>query len=327
MRDVAAHVGVSRQLVSLVLRGAPGPSAGTRERVLASAAEIGYHANASARLLRQGRTQLLGVVFHLGSAFESAVAERLVARAAELGFGTVLGPITPDRPVAAVLADLIGQRVEGLAFFVPSEGIAPAQDAAGIVPVAVLGAAVDDDRFDNVHVDDRAGLGLAIDHLVAFGHRRIAYVHGGDNLPGRGRLAAYEAAMRSAGLGDEIDIVGDGFDEEHGASAARELLARTRLPTAIVCSGDQGAAGVLAVFARAGVRVPEDVSVIGFDDSAIAALSYHRLTSVRQDAAATAEEAIAALLGRLDSAETLPRTVRTPAQLVVRSSTGPARTD
>lgn len=323
MRDVAEHVGMSRQLVSLVLRGAPGPSAESRDRILAAAAELGYRPHTSARLLREGRTRLIGAVFSMRNPFQVRFVERLFARAAEQGFGVALGPAGAERSTDQVVADLLGERVEALVVFNPDPDATALEEASRLVPVVLLGEWTDAPYADNVHVDEAGGLRAAVEHLVGLGHRRIAYVGGEDGLVGLDRAAAYRAAMQGAGLAAETDVVPSGFSEEGGAAAARTLVARDALPTAVVCCGDQCATGLLAVFAQYGVDVPGRVSVVGFDDSYLASLSYHRLTSVRQDVEATVDAALAAVLDRTSGGGGERRRVATPTGLVVRESTGP----
>ena len=314
MRDVADSIGVSRQLVSLVLRGAPGPSAESRERILAAAADLGYRPNASARQLRQQRTRLIGIAHGMSNPFQATVVERMIARAAELGFGVVPRPLVGEHPSE-----------EAIAVF-NADPTAPAlADARKRVPIVWLGEWARDETVDNVHVDETAGLRAAVEHLVGLGHARIAYLGGLDGNVGADRAEAYRAAMRSAGLEGRIDVIPSGFDEESGAAAARSVLGRDELPTALLCCGDQVATAVLAVLARAGVAVPGDVSVVGFDDSRLAALSYHQLSSVRQDAERTVEAALGILLDRLDGSDSPRHRVATAAELVVRESTGPVR--
>lgn len=324
MRDVAEHVGMSRQLVSLVLRGAPGPSAESRERILAAAAALGYRPHTSARLLREGRTRLIGAVFSMRNPFQVRVVERLFARAAEQGFGVALGAAGPDRSTDQVVADLLGDRVEALVVFNPDPGSTALEEASRSVPVVLLGEWTDAPFADNVHVDEVGGLRAAVEHLVALGHRRIAYVGGEDGMVGRDRADAYRSAMRGAGLADEVDVVPSGFSEDDGAAAARTLVARGLLPTAVICCGDLCATGLLAVFAQRGVAVPGRVSVVGFDDSYLASLSYHRLTSVHQDVEATVDAALSAVIDRTTGDGGERRVVATPTRLEVRDSTGPA---
>lgn len=323
MADIAEHVGVSRQLVSLVLRGVPGPSAESRERVLAAAAELGYRPNASARLLRQHRTHLIGVTFGMRHPFQVSFVENLFVRAAEEGFGVVPGPVTPERPTDAVVAALMEERVEALIAFNPDPASPVLAEAIGQIPVVWLGEWVDEPAVDNVHVDEVEGLRLAVEHLVGLGHRDIEYVGGVGGAVATDRARAYRSAMTEAGLGSRARVVPSDFLEEGGAAAARRILRRRRRPTAIICGGDQCAVGALAVLARAGVPVPEEISVIGFDDSYVASLSYHRLTSVHQDAEATVGASLRAVLDRLESPDRPRQVFATETRLVVRSSTGP----
>ncbi|GLY31057.1 LacI family transcriptional regulator [Kineosporia sp. NBRC 101731] len=326
MADIAEHVGVSRQLVSLVLREAPGPSTESRERVLAAAAELGYRPNASARLLRQSRTHLIGVVFSMRNPFQVRFVERLFVRAAEQGFGVVLGPMTQERPPEAAVSALMEARVEALVAFNPGPDTQALTTAGELVPVVWLGEWVDEPTLDNVHVDEIEGLRLAVEHLMSLGHSDIEYIGGLESRVGADRIEAYRSAMAGAGLARQTKVTVTGFSEEGGASAARRILRRKRRPTAIVCGGDQCAAGALAVFARAGVAVPEEISVVGFDDSYLASLSYHQLTSVRQDVEATVEATLTSVLGHLNAADAPRRVTATRVELIVRESTGPART-
>lgn len=326
MRDIANHLGVSRQLVSLVMRGAPGPSAESRDRILAAAKELGYRPNTSARLLRQRRTHLIGAMFALRNPFEVRFVERFVERAAEEGFGVVLGAHSSERPTDVVVSDLMSQRVEALVAFNPDPSSPALQDALDRLPIVWLGEKSPEARADNVRVDDVTGLRLAVEHLIELGHRDIAYVGGDAGIVGRDRAEAYRSAMTHAGLGDCIEVIPADFGEEDGAIAARTIAARpvTDRPTAVLSCGDLSAVGLLAAFARAGVSVPGDVSVVGFDDSYVCALSYNDLTSVRQDVEATVEAALETVVARLAQSGGIPRSTLTPTTLVARGSTGPA---
>lgn len=327
MQDVADHVGVSRQLVSLVLRGDPGPSRGSRERVLAAASELGYRPNSSARLLRQHRTRLIGTVFDMRNPFQVRFVERLFLGAAEHGYRLALGPRTAERPPHEVIDALLEERVDAIVAFNPGDSASDLIEASRRVPVVWLGEWADEPNIDNIHVDESHGLRLAVEHLAALGHREIAYLGGQSSNPGSDRARAYEEAMRFAGLEDAIDIVPCDFEEEEGAAAARSVLAREHRPTALLCCGDQVASGALAVLARAHVDVPEEMSVIGFDDSPLACLSYHRLTSVHQDVEATVQATLDTVLSRLEGADEARRVIATPTSLTVRETTARARRD
>ncbi|MCJ1675546.1 MULTISPECIES: LacI family DNA-binding transcriptional regulator [unclassified Rathayibacter] len=326
MRDIAESLGVSRQLVSLVLRGAAGPSADSRERVLAAASTLGYRPNASARQLRQQRTGLLGVAFAVGHPFQSRVVERMIVRAAERGYHVVPRPMVGEHPSEDAIAALLEERVEAMAVFNGDPTALALADARARVPIVWLGEWSRDDGVDNVHVDEVGGLRAAVAHLVGLGHRRIAYIGGDEGHLGRDRAAAYAAAMEAVGLGDHVDVIPSGFDEESGADAARLVLTREDAPTALVCCGDQVAVAVLSVLALARIPVPARISVVGFDDSPPAALSYHRLTSVHQDVELTVEATLDTLLERLEGSDAPRRRISTPATLIVRDSTGPVPT-
>jgi DNA-binding LacI/PurR family transcriptional regulator len=323
MRDVAEHVGVSRQLVSLVLRDVPGPSPDARERILAAAAELGYRGNASARLLRQKRTRLIGAVYTMQNPFESQLVEQLFARAAGRDFGVVLGPLTADRSIEQVVDELIEQRVEAVVGFGPPEWNAYVERIGATVPTVWLGGPAPEPH-DNVHIDDAEGMRVAIEHLSGLGHENIAHVRGAGSA-GEARAEGYRLGMRRAGLADRIDVVGAGWGEEDGAAAARDFLARPTLPTAVICGGDQSATGLVAVFTVAGVTIPGDVSVVAWDDSYVARLSYHQFTSVRQDLDATAEAALDAALHRMADPASPRVLILTPARLIERTSTGLVR--
>lgn len=325
MKDVADRAGVSRQLVSLVLRGVAGPSQTSRERVLQAAADLGYQANTSARLLRQNRSGLIGLMFTPSNAFQSAYVERLVELAAEAGFGVVLSPVTSVRTTDVVVPELLGHRVEAMACFNPDPESSELLRALDRIPVVWLGERRGDPRADAVHADDDGGLGLAVEHLVSLGHRSITYVGGTGVKAGPDRARAYRAAMERAGLGEFVDVEDASFEEESAAAAATRLVARGDLPTAVIACSDQCALAVRAVLTAAGVSVPGDVSLVGFDDSALARLSFNDLTSVRQDVDATVVATLSAVRDRLTDPERTPCDVTTPATLSVRSSTGAVR--
>jgi DNA-binding LacI/PurR family transcriptional regulator len=324
MSDVARRAGVSRQLVSLVLRDAAGPSAASREAVRAAVAELGFQANTSAQLLRQERTRLIGVMFEPRITFESRFVEHLMERATTERFGVVLGPVTPERTTDVVIRELLGHRVEALGCFNPDPSSAALRTAIDRLPVVWLGERSGEPRVDAVHSDDDAGVRLVVEHLVALGHRHIAYAGGLGGRVGPDRADAYRRAMIGSGLEGLIDQVLVGFGEEDGATAARLLLQRDELPTAVIGSSDHVGAALIAVLTRAGLRVPEDVSVTGYDDSDIAAFSYNDLTAVRQDADLNAALALETMLRRLEDPSAEPRDLATSATLTVRGSTGPA---
>jgi DNA-binding LacI/PurR family transcriptional regulator len=317
LEDVAAEVGLSPASVSLVLRGVPGPSAETRERVLAAAARLGYRADRTASLLARRRTHLLGVPVRLRDAFRAELAEEVQLAADAAGYTVALSAITPAQDEARVVETLLDLRCEALLLLSPTLPPAALAALAARASVVVLGRHLDPNGFDVVRVADDVGVAAAVEHLVGLGHRRIVHVDGAQEPMAVDRRAGFVAA--SAGL--DARVVPGGYDEAAGAAAARALL--DDLPTAVVCANDRCAIGLLDVFVRAGVRVPQDVSVVGFDDSALARLAHVNLTTVSQEGPRQAERAVAAALERLDDGRTEATDSVLAPRLVVRGTTGP----
>ena len=213
------------------------------------------------------------------------------------------------------------------AAIVIGSGATPTQLAAIAeqVPVVNINRRARADGVDSVRTADATGVRQAVDHLVGLGHQVIAHVDGGA-MPGADeRRRGYRAAMRRHGLAGQIRILPGDYTEEAGARAARDLLAGGSLPTAIIAGTARRAHGVLGPFLRAGLRVPDDVSIVGYDDSGLAQLSFIDLTSVRQDPAEVAELALQAVAERLDQGRTAERDVVLQPTLIIRGSTGPVR--
>jgi DNA-binding LacI/PurR family transcriptional regulator len=320
MADIARHLGVSRPLVSIVLRGADGASEATRQRVLAAAAELGYRPDSLAQGLRSNRSRNLGVLFALRRPFEVELVEHLFPVVEELGYHLLLGATTTTRNQDAVVDELLGYRCEGLIIVGPDASGHSLDHIADEVPVVGLGRKSVPGAVDVVHNDDALGTRQAVDHLVGLGHRRIAFVDGGPNPGAADRLLGYRTAMSANGLAAEASVVSGGYTEEEGAQAARALLAG-RLPTAVIAGNDLAAIGLLDTMLRAGVAVPDDLSVVGYDDSRFARLPGIDLTSVRQDIPRMAEFAVRAAVERLERPSRPPQAVALAPHLVVRGTT------
>jgi LacI family transcriptional regulator len=178
-------------------------------------------------------------------------------------------------------------------------------------------------RVDNVRADSRTGVRLAIDHQYALGRRRIAMVNGPlDTVPGAARGAAYREALQDLGLPYDENLVQIGdFYRAEGGRAVAELLARVPDVDALMCANDLIALGALDVLRAAGRRVPEDVAVVGMDDTDLAAASWPSLTSVSLGSAERGKAAAELLLERLQGGDREPRLVTVPPELVIRAST------
>jgi DNA-binding LacI/PurR family transcriptional regulator len=322
LEDVAAAVGVSTASVSLVLRGVPGPSAQTRERVLEAASRLGYRPDRTASLLARRRTHLLGVPVVLRDAFRAELAEEVQVAADERSYSVALGAVTPVHDEARVAETLLDLRCEALVLLSPELDAGVLAELGGRIPMVVVGRNLEPAGFDVVRVADDEGVGQAVDHLVGLGHRHIVHVDGGNAAMAADRRAGFLAGAARHGL-DSARVLPGGYDEAAGAAAARALLAEPALPTAVVAANDRSAIGLLDVFLRAGVQVPGDVSVVGYDDGAFARLAHVDLTTVSQEAGAQAVHAVEAAVERLDGVRAAPRAVVLSPRLVVRGTTGP----
>jgi DNA-binding LacI/PurR family transcriptional regulator len=323
MQDIANHVGVSKALVSLVFRNAPGPSAETRKRVLAAADELGYRVNRAAALMTARRSHLIGVMANIRSTFHAELVEDIVAEADGYGYEVVLGAVTPTHAEPAVVETLLSFRCEALILLGPELGDDEVATLARRAPVVVVGRRMPDRDVDVVRTADGRGIGQVVDHLVELGHRRICHLGGGAGTIPADRKAGYVRAMKRHGLADGIDIIDGDFTERSGMLAAQELLRRRRRPTAVCAANDQSAIGLLDQLLRAGVDVPGDIAVAGYDDSMLARLAHIDLTTVSQEPLRQAETAVRAVVGRLDENRQERLDVLLEPRLVVRHTTVP----
>jgi DNA-binding LacI/PurR family transcriptional regulator len=321
--DVAARVGVSTASVSLVLRGVPGPSAETRRRVLEAAAELGYRADRTASMLARRRRHLLGVMLDIRSPFHAELVEEIQAEADRIGYEVVLSTLTRHRDEDRAIETLLDFRCEAVLLLGPDAADQRLVALAAQVPVVTIGRRVAGGEVDVVRSADHAGVAEALTHLIDFGHRRIAFVDGGRGVVAAARRRGYRDGMRRAGLAGEIRIIAGDHTEEGGIRAGRLIAAGTDRPTAVVASNDRCAVGVMDAFVRAGIEIPGQISIVGYDDSTLAHLAHIDLTTVNQDAAAQARHAVLAAVQRLDEGRTQRQEVVLNPRLVIRGSTGP----
>ena len=189
------------------------------------------------------------------------------------------------------------------------------------MPVVVVARPVRHRAVDVIRTDDTAGLGQAVDHLVALGHTRIAHIDGGRAPGAAERRRGYREALQRHGLADAALILPGGLTEDDGATAARALLDTESLPTAVTVFNDRCATGVLDVLRSAGIDVPGSMSVVGFDDSRLARLTHIALTTVAQDTQQLTSLAIGRAAARLDSSAITERELVIPPHLIIRSTT------
>jgi LacI family transcriptional regulator len=330
--DVAAAAGVSKSTVSNVVRGAEEVSDATRARVLAAIDRLKYKPNALARQFVNQRTTTIGVlVGDLDNPYYAQLS-RVVERVAfRFGYTAMFCNIEGDDDLAvAGVEALLEQRVAGivfLAFIVRTPALEESLRRAG-VPIVFVGL---HERWgDSVGPRDSEGGRLATNHLLALGHRRIAYVRtplvepSGD----RARSSGYRGAMRAAGapavtLGwqpgaETVRVV-------RRTVALKHALTGPDAPTALFVSNDIGAIALLEACESRGLSVPDDLSIVGFDDIAMAGLSRISLTTIAQPLDFQAESAVSILLERIERPQRRARRVSVPVELLVRGSTGRPR--
>jgi LacI family transcriptional regulator len=331
-KDVATLAGVSRTTVSFVMndRADVKIPEETRRRVLDAARELGYHPHASARRLAGGRSHVIALVLRqspeqvAGDAVLAETLRGLAAAARTGGFRVMVEPFAVDDPMVTYTALLRAQHADGLVVS------GPRVDDPSLIELVrdgfpiVLQGALPGILTPSVDVDNVAGARGAVDHLISLGHRRIACI---TNAPlvytaAQERLDGYRLALQAAGLGAAPELVAEGaFDAPSGHAAMARLLASTTFDAAFVAS-DVVALGAIGALREAGLRVPDDISIVGFDDIPLAAYFDPPLTTVRLPAYELGHAAGRALLERIADREIPPRTLL-PTELIVRASTAP----
>ncbi|HZN42663.1 MAG TPA: LacI family DNA-binding transcriptional regulator [Actinomycetota bacterium] len=325
--DVAERAGVSKSLVSLVMRGAPNVSDEKREAVTRAAAEIGYRPNAVARSLVRNRSFVIGVmVSDLHNPYFTEVIDGIEEAARSAGYHALFN--TGGRTEAGeseAIDTLLQLRTDGVVMAGPV--LAPRRIAAvaATVPVVVVARHSRSPAHDSITNDDRLGARIAVDHLVSLGHRRIAHVDGGTGAGAPQRRGGYLAAMERHGLGSSARVVPGAFTEEGGRDGVTELLRSRDGVTAIFVGNDLAAVGALGALDHHGLRVPEDVSLVGYDNIALAGLGHIDLTSIDQPRRDMGVTAVRLLLERRDEDRRTARHLVAAPSLVVRGSTGPPR--
>jgi DNA-binding LacI/PurR family transcriptional regulator len=319
MDDVARRAGVSRALVSIVMRDAPGASEEKRRRVQAAAAELGYHPDVRAQSLAGQRSRVIGVMFGVTvGAFHFELLDGLFTAAESHGHNLVISPLTKSRDEDTAARSLQGFRFDALIMLSP-----PTSHPllAGRIPLAVVGWQVDHPKVDVVRTDDAGGIRAAVDHLVDLGHREIAHIDGGDTVIAASRRAAYLAAMEHHGLSNLARVMPGGQSQVDGLAGARRLCSGPRPPTGLVAYNDDVAVAAIGVFAQHGIGVPEGISVVGYDDSSMAELSPVPLTTVAQRPDELARLAVERMVARVDQRRIVEREIVLEPELRIRAST------
>jgi LacI family transcriptional regulator len=306
MRDVALRSGVSVATVSNVLHNTAPVAIPTRTRVLAAIEELGYRQNEVARSLKRQTTHTLGVAIPDAlNPFHASVALEVERRAHRDGFAVLVAETQNDPETeAAQVRALVGRRVDGVIFPAVTAGSAiPSELLDRGIPVVVVSFEAQDARLGMIVVDEAAAMDGVVEHLVSLGHRRIAFLHSGAHEE---QVETRPEAMRAA-LG------------RRGLAPA----AGVELATAVCCTNDVVAIAVIDELERRGRRVPQDVSVVGFDDIPLAGHRRIDLTTVRQPALEMGGLAAEMVLSAIAERRHAAARIVMPTELIVRGSTGP----
>ncbi|MEO8265510.1 MAG: LacI family DNA-binding transcriptional regulator [Ilumatobacteraceae bacterium] len=326
LEDVAQIAGVSRALVSLVMRDSPRVSIESRRRVTDAATQLGYRPNLMARNLASRKTMTIGVLLNdLHNPWFAEVTDGIHASAERHGYQLILasGRRSP-RLESRALDTFLASRVDGIIVAgcrLPASRL----DAVGAeVSLVSVGRAFSTLGIGSVTTDDADGARMAVEHLYDLGHRRIAHIDGGKGAGASPRRTGYLRTMSRLGLKENAQVISGDFTEEAGAHGAERLLRGALLPTAIFTANDLSAVGAIDVVERAGLVVPDDISVLGFDNTSLAALNHIGLTTIDQPRREMGAAAATMLINTLNDRGELTDVVMSPS-LVVRRTTGHAR--
>jgi LacI family transcriptional regulator len=327
IRDVAERAGVSVATVSKVLNGRYGVSATTFAHVKAVIEELGYQSSIVASSLRSHRTNVVGILVADLEPFSTELLKGAAAAVRDTPYELVVysaGGRAPDRVgwERRYLSRLGGTLIDGALLVTPT-----VVDAQVGIPVIAVDPHTGDSGVPTIASDNLHGARLAVEHLIELGHRRIGFIAGRADLESaRLREQGYRLALEAAGIEIDVALLGEGFFElEPAHNSARELLLGAEPPTAIFAANDLSALGVLSAAVELGLAVPDDLSIVGFDNVPESVMAEPPLTTVDQSIQLMGRRAVEMLLGLLGGAE-IPQRITLSTRLVQRRSTAPPRT-
>jgi DNA-binding LacI/PurR family transcriptional regulator len=319
IRNVAAQAGVSPATVSRVFTRPDSVAADTRRRVLAAAEELNYAPHPVARSLAQGRTGNLGIIVpDIANSFSATITKAVQQEARRDGFTLFVAGSEEEVRDEEQWARAMAAQVDGLLLVSPQMADEALRDLSDLIPVTVTNRVLDD--IPAVLTNTFEATGHAVEHLYSLGHRQLVYLAGPQGYSNDVRLSGFRSACARLGLeGSELGPFHARFTD--GVRAADLVLATSA--TGVVAYNDEIAVGVLNRFADRGVRVPDQVSIVGFDDTGLAEMVTPRLTTVRVPAAAAGVTAVGLLMSVMAGRDIGSRTpVELPGELIIRASTG-----
>jgi LacI family repressor for deo operon, udp, cdd, tsx, nupC, and nupG len=331
IKDVARLANVSTATVSRTLATPERVSPAARARVMEAVAKVGYVPNPVARSLRSQRSHMVLVVLpDLGNIFFSKILRGIEEELFDAGYGMIIGNLdgSPEKEERFATFAATGQ-VDGVLLLnghlFRQTGDGP-QHAKVSVQLVALCEAIEGADIPQIEVDNRKAAHRMTRYLASLGHRHIGYVCGpAANVLEKERFRGYREALADLGAPFDPTCVWPGdYTLEAGSLVGRQLAARERRPTAVFCSNDEMAIGLMRTLALAGIRVPQDISIAGFDDIEFAAMANPSLTTVRQPRRELGRTGAAVLLD-LMRGRSSPSRIRLETELVERASTGPMR--
>jgi LacI family repressor for deo operon, udp, cdd, tsx, nupC, and nupG len=326
IKQVAERANVSIATISRALQNPAVVAPETRDRVMAAVAELNYVPNVQARSLRTSRSRvILALVPDITNPFFGEIIRGIERGAFETGYSVLLGDTQHDEAREASYASMIASgQVDGLLTMMPH---VPELYYRQRFPIVTVCEYVADSSISRVRTDNPAGIALAVRHLAELGHRQIAYIGGRPDQPiSDEREQGFRSTMRQLGLPVSPALMAVGnFTAESGARAAKELLDGGEPFTAICCASDETAVGAMQTLRNHGLKVPNDVSVVGFDDIPLSQYLDPPLTTVRQPTDRLGFEAVSILLEQLRNPKFEPRMLVLPTEMMVRGSTAPPR--
>lgn len=326
IREVASRAGVSPTTVSHVINNTRFVSADARQRVLDAMAELNYRPNVLARSLRRGETRTLGLILpDSANPFFAEIARAIEDTAFFNGYNVILGNSENELTKEQVYVDvLVNKQVDGLIFVATGDHSPSLEQLVNDgLPVVVVDRRLSNLEVDTVLTDNLQGGLTATRHLLDLGHRRIACITGPSNLtPSAERVIGYRQALEERSLPVDETLIRKGdFHPHSGYLAVAQLIQSNPRPTAFFICNDMMAIGALRALVEARLQVPQDCSLVGFDDIELASYVTPPLTTIRQDKNAMAEAAVQLLLERIAEPSLPARTRILPTRLVERQST------
>jgi LacI family transcriptional regulator len=329
IKDVAREAGVSTATVSHVINNTRFVSDDVRARVLQAIEQCRYYPNAHARSLASGNSRILGLVISdIANPFFPELVKAIEAAAFERGYDVMLTNTNYDAERAShYVRRFIERKVAGVALMTSEiDKNLIADLARREVPVVFLDLGKPEKNMSNLRVDYETGIEEAILHLVALGHSKIAFISGPPHLrSAQRRLKAFKDAKKQL-FPDELELIYQGnFKIEGGRRAVAEILNAGDLPTAALAANDLMALGAISEFRRAGLEVPRDISIVGFDNIAFAALANPTLTTVSLPRSELGRRAVEALMQTMEHPAQQGVEITIPTHLLIGNSTAPVR--